>query len=101
MIATFANWRPAFAPPKATVLVSAAGNGRKKQEAPGFPIFPHSRRILEVPLDAKAAADTIPTEVSFQFDNFKVEEKLQAKTNNNLQLASGATPVKESAGEKP
>ncbi len=83
------------------VLQTQLANGRKKQEAPGFPIFPHSRRILEVPLDAKAAADTIPTEVSFQFDNFKVEEKLQAKTNNNLQLASGATPVKESAGEKP
>jgi hypothetical protein len=83
------------------VLQTQLANGRKKQDAPGFPIFPHSRRILEVPLDANAAADTVPTEVSFQFENFKIEEKLQAKTNSDLQLASGSTPVKETTGDKP
>ena len=36
------------------VLQTQLAKRRKKQEAPGFPIFPHSRRILEVPLDAKA-----------------------------------------------
>jgi hypothetical protein len=83
------------------VLQTQLANGRKKGEAPGFPIFPHSRRILEVPLDAKAEGSFAPTEVSFQFENFKIEEKLQVKTNNNLELASGLTPVTESTGAKP
>jgi len=82
------------------VLQTQLASGRKKQEAPGFPIFPHSKRILEVPLDAKAV-DAVPTEVSLQFDNFKIEEKLTVKANNNLELASGATPVTGSTGEKP
>ena len=49
----------------------------KKQEAPGFPIFPHSKRILEVPLDQKVEGENLPVDVSFQFDKFKVEEKLR------------------------
>ena len=83
------------------VLQTQLANGRKKQEAPGFPIFPHSKRILEVPLDAKAEGDAVPTEVSFQFENFKIEEKLQVKTNSDLELASGLTSVTERTGEKP
>jgi hypothetical protein len=50
---------------------------KKKQEAPGFPIFPHSKRTIEVPLDQKAEGENVPVNVSFQFDKFKVEEKLQ------------------------
>jgi len=76
-------------------------NGRKKEEAPGFPIFPHSKRILEIPLDAKAERDTSPTDVSFQFDNFKIEEKLHVKASSDLELASGSSPVTGSAGQKP
>jgi hypothetical protein len=49
----------------------------KKQEAPGFPIFPHSKRIVEVPLDQKAMGENVPVDVSFVFDKFKVEEKLR------------------------
>ena len=45
---------------------------KKKQEAPGFPLFPHSRRRLEVPLDG---TDT-PDRVILDFQNFKIEEKL-------------------------
>jgi hypothetical protein len=82
------------------VLQTQLANGRKKAEAPGFPIFPHSRRIIEVPLDAKAEGYISPTEVSFQLENFKIEEKLQVKTNNNLELASGLASVTESTGEK-
>src|SRR3569833_1712882 len=59
------------------VLQTQLANGRKKQDAPGFLLFPHSRRILEVPLDSKAERDSTPTELSLQFDGFKVEEKLQ------------------------
>ena len=81
------------------VLQTQLANGRNKQEAPGFPIFPHSKRILEVPLDAKA--ENTPTDVSFQFENFKVEEKLQAKPNSNLQLAAGSTSVTESTKKQP
>lgn len=78
------------------VLQTQLASGRKKQDAPGFPIFPHSKRILEVPLDPKADRDT-PTDVSLQFDNFKVEEKIQAKSNSDLQLASNTG----STGQKP
>jgi hypothetical protein len=83
------------------VLQTQLANGKKKEEAPGFPVFPHSRRILEIPLDAKTGRDTPPTEVSLQFENFKVEEKLQVKTNNDLQLASAKTSVTAGTGEKP
>jgi len=83
------------------VLQTQLTSGRKKEEAPGFPIFPHSKRILEVPLDAKAQGDSVPNEVSFQFENFKIEEKLQVKTNKDLEVASGLTSVTESTGAKP
>jgi hypothetical protein len=83
------------------VLQTQLANGKKKQDAPGFPIFPHSKRILEVPLDAKPQRDAVPAEVSFQFDNFKVEEKLQVKTSSDLELASGSSPATGSAGQKP
>jgi hypothetical protein len=63
----------------------------KKQEAPGFPVFPHSKRILEVPLDQKAEGENVPVDVAFQFDKFKVEEKLQ-------RTGSGAIPSLASAG---
>jgi hypothetical protein len=83
------------------VLQTQLADGKKKQDAPGFPIFPHSKRILEVPLDAKPHRDTVPTEVSFQFDNFKVEERLHVKASSDLELASGSSPVTGSAGQKP
>jgi len=83
------------------VLQTQLASGRKKQEAPGFPIFPHSKRILEVPLDAKSGGDTAPTEVSFQFENFKIEEKLQVKADKNLDVASGSTSVTESTEKQP
>ena len=50
---------------------------KKKQDAPGFPIFPHSKRILEVPLEEKAEGENVPITVLLTFQNFKVEEKLQ------------------------
>jgi hypothetical protein len=81
------------------VLQTQLADGRKKQDAPGFPIFPHSKRILEVPIEAKA--DSAPTELSLHFENFNVEEKLQVKTNNGLQLASGSTSAAGSLGAKP
>lgn len=82
------------------VLQTQLVNGRKKQEEPGFPIFPHSKRILELPLDAKSAKDALPTDVSLQFENFKVEEKLQIKSNSNLQLASASPSASTPAEEK-
>ena len=47
-------------------------SSKKKQEAPGFPLFPHSRRRLEVPLDGTET----PDRVILDFEHFKVEEKL-------------------------
>src|SRR6266446_5155710 len=66
---------------------------KKKQEAPGFPIFPHSKRILEVPLDAKADGENVPVTVLLTFQNFKVEEKLQRAPA----VASATKPTTEGA----
>ena len=85
------------------VLQTQLSSGRKKQDAPGFPIFPHSKRILEVPLDARTDRDSIPTDLSLQFENFKIEEKLRIKPNNDIQLASASTSstaVPGNTGEK-
>jgi len=49
---------------------------RKKQEAPGFPIFPHSKRTMEIALNEKAEGENVPVSVLLQFEKFKVEEKL-------------------------
>ena len=51
--------------------------GRKKQEAPGFPVFPHRKRILEIALDQQDA----PSSVTLQFRDFKIEEKVQTGTS--------------------
>jgi hypothetical protein len=50
--------------------------GKKKEEAPGFPMFPHSKRILEISLDQEKSA---PTGVVLQFQSFKIEEPLQGQ----------------------
>jgi hypothetical protein len=73
---------------------------RKKQEAPGFPIFPHSKRILEVPLEQKAEGENVPVNVSFQFDKFKIEEKLQraAAVASAAPADSSAAPATPNAG---
>src|SRR5262249_54034902 len=52
--------------------------GKKKQEAPGFPRFPHRKRIMEISLDQ---TEIPPSSVVLQFKDFKVEEKLQASTS--------------------
>jgi hypothetical protein len=71
---------------------------KKKQEAPGFPIFPHSKRILEVPLDQKAEGENIPIDVSFNFEKFKVEQKLQRAPALASTAPSASTATSESAG---
>jgi hypothetical protein len=74
-----------------TQLVSA----KKKQEAPGFPVFPHSKRILEIPLDEKAAGENVPLEISMQTKDFKLEQKLVR--HNSPEVAVAETP----AGQTP
>src|SRR6266478_420353 len=61
---------------------------RKKQEAPGFPIFPHSKRILEVPLEEKVEGENVPVSVMLQFQNFRVEEKLQRRNSSPVTAVS-------------
>lgn len=46
--------------------------GTKKQDGPGFPIFPKSRRVFEVPWER----DGDPQTVQLDFDKFKVEAKV-------------------------
>jgi hypothetical protein len=83
------------------VLQTQLLGSKKKQEAPGFPIFPHSKRILEVPLDTKAEGENVPVEVSLQFQNFKIEEKLQRKRNAEPAVVSGLSTTDESVARNP
>lgn len=50
--------------------------GKKKQEAPGFPVFPHSKRVIEIPVDG----DDAPEGISLQFPNFKIEEAVPVRS---------------------
>jgi hypothetical protein len=50
--------------------------GKKKQEASGFPVFPHKRRVLGNRVGSRAT----PKLVVLQFQNFKVEEALRTGT---------------------
>ncbi len=70
------------------VLQTQLVYSKKKQEAPGFPIFPHSKRILELPLEEKAEGENVPVMVTLQFQNFKVEEKLQRTNSSSATSAS-------------
>lgn len=67
---------------------------KKQQEAPGFPVFPHSKRILEIPLTEKAEGENVPVEVSLQFQKFKMEQKLQrVKPSDAVTSANAAAPA--------
>jgi hypothetical protein len=68
---------------------------KRKQEAPGFPVFPHSKRILEIPLTEKAEGKDVPVEVTLQFQKFKIEQKLQ-RAKSCDELTSAATPASPS-----
>jgi hypothetical protein len=74
---------------------------KKKQEAPGFPVFPHSKRILEIPLTEKAEGENVPVEVSMQFQKFKIEQKLQRARTGEAVTAAVATPPASSAANAP
>ena len=51
---------------------------KKKEEEPGFPLFPHSHRIMEFPLGENEGREA-PTAVIFQFSSFKLDEKLERR----------------------
>jgi len=74
---------------------------KKKQEAPGFPIFPHGKRILEVPLEEKAEGEHVPITVLLTFQNFKVEEKLQRVPSVASATKPSTTGTAEAHGENP
>jgi hypothetical protein len=52
------------------ILQTTVTFGKKKEEAPGFPIFPHSKRSVEIPLEEAAA----PSGFVLELQNFKIEE---------------------------
>lgn len=84
------------------VLETQLVYSKKKQEAPGFPIFPHSKRILEVRLEEKAEGENVPVTVTLQFQNFKVEEKLQRKSDSAMSAAvSDLATTETSQGKNP
>ena len=70
---------------------------KKKQDAPGFPLFPRSKRILEIPLTEKAEGENVPVEVSMQFQKFKLEQKLQRARTSETVTAAVATPAASAA----
>jgi hypothetical protein len=77
---------------------------KKKQEAPGFPVFPHSKRILEVPLEQKAEGENVPVEVSLELEKFKLEQKLERHNSTEAASAaatSGVVPAGSRGGDKP
>jgi hypothetical protein len=49
---------------------------KKKEDGPGFPVFPHSRRIMEIALEDNAGGKDVPERVVLSFQNFKLEERL-------------------------
>ena len=53
---------------------------KKKEEEPGFPLYPHSHRIMEFSLSDKNQGQAAPTAVLLQFSSFKLEEKLERRT---------------------
>ena len=71
---------------------------KKKQEAPGFPVFPHSKRIIEIPLEQKAEGENVPIEITLQFQKFKLEQKLQrVKASEPVTAAQAADPASPGA----
>ena len=70
---------------------------KKKQEAPGFPVFPHSKRILEIPLDEKPDGEELPQEITLEFEKFKVAQEI----NRAAGVASAAASAGEPAATPP
>ena len=62
-------------------------------------MFPHSKRILEIPLTEKAEGENVPVEVSMQFQKFKIEQKLQRARTGEAVTAAVATPPGFLGGE--
>ena len=60
------------------VLETSINYRKKKEDGPGFPVFPHSRRIMEIALEDNDGGKNIPERVELSFQNFKLEEKLRA-----------------------
>jgi hypothetical protein len=88
---------------KVTVEVENTGNNfgriiqtqllyaKKKQDAQGFPIFPHSKRVLEIPLEQKAEGENVPVEIALELEKFKLQEKL-VRHNSEAVAASADSP---------
>jgi len=60
-------------------------------------VFPHSKRILEIPLSDKPQGEDVPVEVTVQFAKFKLEQKLQrVKTAESVTSAQASAPASSS-----
>jgi hypothetical protein len=58
------------------VLQTQLSYSHKKEEAPGFPIFPHSRRILQLPVESEEG----PQQLVLRFQDFKVEQQVESRS---------------------
>jgi len=75
------------------ILQTQLAYSRKKQDAPGFPIFPHSKRIIEVSLDEKPEGENVPVNVVLQFEKFRVEQKLTRGNEPESVASTVSTPA--------
>jgi len=75
------------------ILQTQLAYSKKKQDAPGFPIFPHSKRIMEVPLDEKPEGENVPVNAVLQFEKFKVEQKLTRGDEAEPVASTVSTPA--------
>jgi len=71
---------------------------KKKQDVQGFPVFPHSKRILEIPLDEKAQGENVPVEISMQTKDFKLEQKLVRHDSTEVAATANPAPTPTPAG---
>lgn len=75
----------------------------KKVEAPGFPVFPHGKRILEVPLEPKAEGENVPVDVSLELEKFTLEQELERHSSTgavSVAATSTAAPAGTRGGDK-
>jgi hypothetical protein len=69
LVLTVENTGPNF-----TRVLSSTLIGDKRQDGPGFPVFPHARRIVEL----KWEKDGEPRRIELEFDKFKLDAPVTA-----------------------
>ena len=91
------NTGPHFGRVLATELLYA----HAKQAAPGFPVFPHSKRTLEVPLEEKPQPNPGPLEVLLELKDFKLQQKFDHPDSALATVENGSPAQGTGTGSNP